>query len=128
MRYSAAPLAVLLLLAACGSDNPAVPNAVPVTGHWTGTTTGAAGTFTFALDLKESGQDVTGTGTVAAASSTVPVTVTGTHVLTSLGLRLAAPGYVDVTYSSTLNARADSAAGTLVGSSLDALTLSIVRR
>ncbi|HEX5726700.1 MAG TPA: hypothetical protein VFX98_14590 [Longimicrobiaceae bacterium] len=118
-----APLAaaLLALLAACGGD-VVDPGDFSLTGEWSGT----SAPYTFALDLRQSGEDVEGTGTVSAPAGSLDVEVDGSWDHPAVELVLRAPGFQDLTFAGQF-ARSDSIAGTLSGSGLDGRQLSLLR-
>lgn len=71
-----AVLALVVILAACGSDNNGPNDAF--TGTWTGTTTDNADTLHFTFISAQSGSAFSGTGTVAGSAASAIVTFNGT--------------------------------------------------
>jgi hypothetical protein len=130
--FAAVLAAVALVAAACKA--PFDVGSFPVTGAWLGTTYVHVGTdsvaYTFALDLHQSGPDVTGSGVVRSVADSVRASVDGTWAYPSVVLRLSAPEYADLTFNSAFARQVsrDSLVGPLIGSGFTGTSLTLVRQ
>lgn len=130
--FIAVVAATAILAAAC--KPPFDVGSFPVTGAWRGTTFVHVGTdsvaYTFALDLHQSKENVSGSGVVSTAADSVRASVEGTWAYPSVVLRLSAPEYADLTFNSAFARQVsrDSLVGPLVGSGFTGTSLTLVRQ
>ncbi len=139
MRY---PLALILLLAACGGDDFDAGQ-YDVTGRWTGTALADSSLYELDLDLRQEAEDISGSGTLRAGGETVDVRVTGDFAFPSVDLVISAPGFVPAVFDAAFEVDTIRAAegttpavtresrsrigGTLRESELRSLPLTLVR-
>jgi hypothetical protein len=130
--FTAVLAATAILAAAC--KPPLDIGSFSVTGAWKGTTFVHVGTdsvaYTFALDLHQSGANVSGSGVVRAAVDSVRTSVDGTWSYPSVLLRLSAPEYGDLQFNSQFARQVsrDSLVGPLLGSGFTGTSLTLVRQ
>jgi hypothetical protein len=96
MRFFAG-FALIVLLAACGGVD-FDPGQYDVTGRWTGTTLADTSRYDFDLDLTQTEEDISGSGTVRVRGQTVQVRVDGVFGFPNVDLTLSAPGFVPLTF------------------------------
>lgn len=89
------PFIAVLWSLACGSDSTE-PKAT-LTGTWRGSLEAA----TVQLSLTQSGTDVTGSGTITAGTTSLPVTVAGTANRPSFSLTISASGFSPINFAGT---------------------------
>lgn len=134
------PLALLLLLAACGGEDFDAGR-YDVTGRWTGTA--LADSLRLELELRQEAEEIRGSGTLRAGGETVAVQVAGEFAFPGVDLVLSAPGFVPVVFDAgfasdtvtpaqgttpaVLRESRSRIAGTLQGSRLQGVSLTIVR-
>ena len=134
IRAALALLALAAPLAAC--EDPLDLGNRSMEGQWEGTTrvevdpeTEDSVDFVFTLDLDQTERDISGTGTIEADGETIEVSVDGRWEYPAITLDFSAPGYADLFFDGSFaEARADSVGGTLSGSGLDDVRLSIFRQ
>lgn len=132
-RISHLALVALLAAFAAACDEDASGTGGPeVDGVWQGKADLAGDTFTFALELAETDDDVEGSGSVAAESGTLDLAVEGEAPFPAFGLTLTSPGYTPLrltgTYKRGSTTAADSLDGTLNGSGFPGTRLVLLRR
>jgi len=91
-----------------------------VDGRWYGYASTSGLAFSLSLTLTQSGESVTGTGSLASGVYGGTVTVTGTHRYPSLSITLSAPRYYPAYYRGTLE-NANRIVGSLTGSGFQAV-------
>jgi hypothetical protein len=128
-----AGLAAVALAAAC--KEPLDVGTFSVDGAWRGTTYVKLSAtdsiaYTFALDLDQDQSDVSGSGVISAAASSVETSVDGTWAFPSVTLRLSSSEYADIQFNSTFARQVsrDSLVGPLIGSGFTGTTLTLVRQ
>jgi hypothetical protein len=128
-----AGLAAVALAAAC--KEPLDVGSFSVDGAWRGTTYVKLSAtdsiaYTFALDLDQDQSDVSGSGVISAAASSVETSVDGTWAFPSVTLRLSSSEYADIQFNSTFARQVsrDSLVGPLIGSGFTGTSLTLVRQ
>ena len=127
-------IAALAALAAAACKGPLDVGSFPVTGAWRGTTYVHVGAdsiaYTFALDLEQDQENVTGSGTISSGAQSVETDVDGTWAFPSVTLRLSSPEYADIRFNSTFARQVsrDSLVGPLIGSGFTDTNLTLVRQ
>lgn len=122
MRRIFTALALTLAIAACG-DSPSAPEPDPtLDGRWVGTASGV--TMDVTLNENDTG-DVTGSGTLSGSTS-IAMTITGTHTYPNVSFTAHANGYEDMNFTGKLAAgETASITGTLNGSGFNNFALTL---
>lgn len=122
-------LILLLPLAACG-DDPAEPENPTLNGRFVGNTFGVQ----VDLSLAETAGDVSGTGTLvvptqpgASTTTTIPVTITGTHNHPNVALTARAQGQPDANFAGQFTGD-DAVSGTLTIQGFPSVPLILARQ
>lgn len=108
---------IVLVLGACKSTDP---TPIDVTGSWSGANTELGWTLT--MTLAQSGNAVTGTGSLLGH----PLTIRGGVAGATISVGLASPGYFAATYSGTISG--NDIAGTVNESGFDNMPLDVSRQ
>jgi hypothetical protein len=115
-------LAVLsaALLGAGGCDKSTEP--VPViSGSWSGSASGVSVT----LSLTQSGESVSGNGSMSGPSGAAALGVTGTFSNPNFSLTVSSPGYEDFNFAGTLSG--NSMTGVINGSGFNEVGMTMTR-
>lgn len=120
-RFATAALLAFLATAACGKD------ATGVSASLNGTWSGSAQGISVQLNLTESTDSVTGTGSLSGPSIGLAITVIGTRSRGDVNLWFSANGYVSASYAAQF-ANDNTLSGTLSGSGFNNVSLSLLRR
>jgi hypothetical protein len=124
LRRAVVLLAVALLpLAACGDDTG--PGADDISGSWTGTISSTAGSAQLAFAATQTGEQVTGTGTLSGGGESLALTLSGTVVESDVSLTFQSPGFEPVSFEGVLDE--DTMTGTLSGSGFTGEELTLTR-
>src|SRR5919109_3971588 len=91
---------VLVLSGACGDENPTSPPE-SITGRWAGSA--GLGAVSYEVNLTQTGQDVSGTGSFTSPVGSGPFTVTGRVTATGVELLLVSQTLGSTTYVGTFD-------------------------
>ena len=80
------------------------------------------------LTLTQSGQNVTGSGTIAGVASTVTLSTTGTFTNASFALTMSSPGLSDFDYTGTVSGNGSMMTGELNRSGFNHVTMELARQ
>ena len=116
-------LFLIILLVACGDDNPVEPSNPSLTGSWVGTGSGLVINAT----LSQSGTSVSGNGTLAAAGQSLAVIFSGTSVHPNISLSLSVTNFQDANYTGKFT-NDNTHNGKLNGSGFIDLNVTFVRQ
>jgi hypothetical protein len=124
LRYACIALYAAIAVACGGGDKGTGPNQ-SLAGRWAGSVEGGA---SMSLSLKQSGQTVTGDGTLSAPSASIPLSVDGTFYpsTSSYSLTLKSALYVPAVLSGTVSGNVMT--GHLDGSGLTNAAVSLAKQ
>lgn len=118
LRHGFVILTVLAVLG-CKSTENSGPS---VAGSWYGT----SGNITLNMTLSQTGQSVSGSGSVGVDSATYGVSISGSLLDTTVALTLTAGGYQPVAYAAVLSG--NTMAGSMSGSGFPGSSMTVTRQ
>ncbi|MEP6494117.1 MAG: hypothetical protein ABJF01_15645 [bacterium] len=121
MRRLLAAAAVILSLG-CGSD--LLAPVMTVDGQWNGIQNG----YSIALNMSQTGTDVTGAASIAGVAGILDGTVTGTFVFPDFKVKISIEGLDAVDYTGTMSQAAAKISGKLNGSGFNNLQIDLSKK
>lgn len=118
-----ASLLGLIFLLAAGCRDATSPSSVTMTGTWEGAVFGS----TVLLTTLEQQRQISGSGSIAGNTTSLAVSVTGTHVHPTVSLLISAVGFSEMNYTATF-VGTNELSGNVQGSGFTGQQLVLTRR
>lgn len=115
-------IVALLAAAACGKD--LLEPVTVVDGRWTGIQNG----YSMSLSMSQAGTSVTGIVSLGGLGGSLDGTVTGTFTFPNVALTLSFDGLQDATYTGTMSQSSAKIDGSLNGSGLTNVQISVTKQ